>query len=469
LDYLRVTANAIGMLAVQAGATSLPIGIHGLGVDRESLEVTVVKRGPGIQMYFERKEEKLEPKIEYPLRFRAMFWDGFSVVFGTNSPATDGEISARLNSCTASWLGDHFGESWPVKLTAEPKTSDLGDEIYAKVVSENDESWQGIRRIPGLPSVAAPLVNSIAATKEEEAGELISYGWGAGWPVKGTIALSMNVGTPQTWEFSVTYTLERTEGVPTWTALWGRMGEQLRDDSLTAPACMSQNEGDYLVSCEKVNQTIRIVWRQQLADGLLPPIPEDHGLPVCTVYGAKATLKMRGFQKANLGAVEIVKAMYGDGMEVQIIASRNWSYDAAMMMEGEVPVLAEEVAVQEWKRNPTVLGFNEQLRGCSEIVANVDKGFRHYIKYFRSELPVTAAIRVEKGHHGDYGWGVYFEQGRHRCVLAGTLVDRPEEEIWEDAMWTACAAWATFEPILGQPKIHQETLWTPDEFGHIFA
>jgi hypothetical protein len=140
-----------------------------------------------------------------------------------------------------------------------------------------------------------------------------------------------------------------------------------------------------------------------------------------------------------------------------------------MIREGEMPELAEEVAVQVWERNPTVPGFNEQLRESSEIVANVDEGFRHYIKYFRRELLVTAAIRVEKGHHGDYGWGVYFEQGRHRCVLAGTLVDRPEDEIWEDTMWTACAAWRMFEPILGQPKIHQETLWTPDEFGHIFA
>jgi hypothetical protein len=66
---------------------------------------------------------------------------------------------------------------------------------------------------------------------------------------------------------------------------------------------------------------------------------------------------------------------------------------------------------------------------------------RHFIKYFRNELPVTAAVRVEKGHHGDYGWGVDFEQARHRCVLAGTVVDRPEEEAWEDTMWTACAAW----------------------------
>jgi hypothetical protein len=32
----------------------------------------------------------------------------------------------------------------------------------------------------------------------------------------------------------------------------------------------------------------------------------------------------------------------------------------------------------------------------------------------------------------------------------------------------ACAEWASFEPVLGQLKIHHETLWAPDEFTHIF-
>jgi hypothetical protein len=184
MEYLRVTAEAIGVLAIQAAATSLSIGIQALGVDRDLLEVTVAKRGPGLQVYFERKEEAIEPKTNHVLRFRAMFWEGLSIVFGTGAPATDGEISARLSSITASWLGDRFGESWQVRLSAEPKTSDLVDEILASVLLANDDSWEGIRRIPGLPNIAAPLVNSVAAAKIEEAVSLIQYAWGANWPVK---------------------------------------------------------------------------------------------------------------------------------------------------------------------------------------------------------------------------------------------------------------------------------------------
>jgi hypothetical protein len=54
------------------------------------------------------------------------------------------------------------------------------------------------------------------------------------------------------------------------------------------------------------------------------------------------------------------------------------------------------------------------------------------------------------------------------CIMAGTVANRPEDEAWEDTPWTACAECATFGPKIGQPKIHHETLWTPDEFTHIF-
>jgi hypothetical protein len=73
--------------------------------------------------------------------------------------------------------------------------------------------------------------------------------------------------------------------------------------------------------------------------------------------------------------------------------------------------------------------FDEGIRESSEMVASVDKGFMQYIKYFRNDREVTASIRIESGRHGEYGWGVYFEQGRHRCILAGTIVGNDEDAI----------------------------------------
>jgi hypothetical protein len=88
----------------------------------------------------------------------------------------------------------------------------------------------------------------------------------------------------------------------------------------------------------------------------------------------------------------------------------------------------------------------------------------HYLKYFRNDREVMASIRIERGRHGEFGWGVHFEHGRHRCILAGTVVGSDE-----DAIWTACAEWANFEPVPGQVKIHVEKLWTPDDFGFVIS
>jgi hypothetical protein len=134
-----------------------------------------------------------------------------------------------------------------------------------------------------------------------------------------------------------------------------------------------------------------------------------------------------------------------------------------MGRQGEEVTVPEEIALALIGSAEGAAEFNEGIRESAEIVANVDKGFKNYLKHFRNDLEVTASIRIEKGRHGEYGWGVYFEQGRHRCVLAGTVSGTDK-----DAMWTACAEWANFEPVLGQVKIHNEKLWTPDEFLHIF-
>jgi hypothetical protein len=64
--------------------------------------------------------------------------------------------------------------------------------------------------------------------------------------------------------------------------------------------------------------------------------------------------------------------------------------------------------------------------------------------------------------------GVFFQQGRHRCVLTGTGSGRPEEEAEEDAMWTACAEWANFEPQVARPKTHKEVLLFMEGCTHFF-
>jgi hypothetical protein len=162
-----------------------------------------------------------------------------------------------------------------------------------------------------------------------------------------------------------------------------------------------------------------------LANGDTPQIPQDHGAPVYSVYGSKVELKMRQIEKLGIGVEGIVHELYGTDYAVIPLQSSKLSFNAMTGKPEEIINVPEDVAARIQENAPAVPGFNEGIRESAEIVANVDKGFEHYIKYFRNYLPVTAAMRVEKGHHGEYGWGVYFEQGRHRCVLAGTLANHP--------------------------------------------
>jgi hypothetical protein len=234
---------------------------------------------------------------------------------------------------------------------------------------------------------------------------------------------------------------------------------------ITLPGYVSRDRLEYAVSCEKVNQSISVRWRQKLADGSTPLIPREHGFPTYTVYGKRAELKMRGIEG---GVTEIVQALYGTGITVVPIKSQKWTFDAAMGAPEENIEIPDEVAAQVQGETTNAREFNEQVRESGEIVANVDKGFVRCVSQFRDDLPATEVIRAEKGHQGEFGWGVHFEQGRHRCILAGTAANRPEEEAWDDTLWTACAEWANFMPKLGQSKIHVENLWTPNEFTHIF-
>jgi hypothetical protein len=102
----------IGEVAVMAGAPALPPPIQGFGVTSEQLHVEILKKGKGLQLVYERPDQKGLPDRNYDLKFTAQFPEGISVVFGTGKPASNAEISERLRSITGSWFSDQYGPSW---------------------------------------------------------------------------------------------------------------------------------------------------------------------------------------------------------------------------------------------------------------------------------------------------------------------------------------------------------------------
>jgi hypothetical protein len=156
-------------------------------------------------------------------------------------------------------------------------------------------------------------------------------------------------------------------------------------------------------------------------------------------------------------------------LTIEKIPSTQWAYNAAISRPGEEPQVLETVILKPPQMSLLEMaGENQSIRESALEAQNVDKGFAHFVSHYRPNQPVGAAIWTEKGHHGDWCWGVFFQQGRHRCILAGVSSGRPEEEGDEDALWTACAAWANFEPVLGQPKAHPETLLFQESCTHSF-
>jgi hypothetical protein len=101
-------------------------------------------------------------------------------------------------------------------------------------------------------------------------------------------------------------------------------------DGIALPACVSRERLDYLASCEKVNQSVQVLWRQKLSDGTTPQIPQDHGLPVYPVYGTRAELKMRNIEKLGFGVQGIVQILYVMGLTIIPIQSQRWSLNAVM-------------------------------------------------------------------------------------------------------------------------------------------
>jgi hypothetical protein len=110
---------------------------------------------------------------------------------------------------------------------------------------------------------------------------MIRYAWAADWPVKGTMALTMDEVLENAFEFGITYQLTK-EGEPLWENLWIFMARAIVADGIILPANVSRERLDYLASCEKVNQSVHVTWREKSQDGSTQRVPEDHG---CGVEG----------------------------------------------------------------------------------------------------------------------------------------------------------------------------------------
>jgi hypothetical protein len=112
------------------------------------------------------------------------------------------------------------------------------------------------------------------------------------------------------------------------------MGRAIVSDGIILPEYVARKREHYAAICEKVNQSIQVLWRQKLDNGLLPRIPQDQGLPVYTIYGSQAVIRLRNVERVPSGVEVILTTLYAGQMCAAKIEGNQWAFNAEMAREG---------------------------------------------------------------------------------------------------------------------------------------
>jgi hypothetical protein len=240
-------------------------------------------------------------------------------------------------------------------------------------------------------------------------------------------------------------------------------------DGVQMPGSVFRERRAYEAIRQKENKSMHIVWRQKLLDGTYPRIPDKcRNAADCDRWG-KTELRLRNTESIPGRSKSIVHSLYSPEMDIVRISSTQWPYDAAMARTGERPQVPATVTLPRPEMSKEQIGaFNQEVRESTLETQNADKGFAHYVSHFKHRELVCAAIHVEQGLQGEYGWAVYFQQGRHRCVLTAVVSGRPSEEVLKDSMWKARAELANFQPMPGIEKEHEEHVYGMNGCTHCF-
>jgi hypothetical protein len=172
------------------------------------------------------------------------------------------------------------------------------------------------------------------------------------------------------------------------------MSKAIVKDGIILPDFVSRNREHYAAQCEKVNQSIQVLWRQKLSDGTLPRIPQDQGLPTYTVCGAQAEIKLRDIPRVKCRGEGILNTLYAGSMSLAKIEGSQWAFNAVMARDGEEPMVPPEVMLQRPQLSEQELrDCNCYMRECAQEAQNIDKGFARYLKHFRVGKEVRASIQ----------------------------------------------------------------------------
>jgi hypothetical protein len=113
----------------------------------------------------------------------------------------------------------------------------------------------------------------------------------------------------------------------------------------------------------------------------------------------------------------------------------------------------------ELQQSPLIEAAHRKVLEAGLRTQNYDKGMDRFVRKFNPDEEMSAVVAVHSGWQTEHSWSVYFEQGPRRCLLMDMVDGMQPEEV----LWTALAAWASFNPRLKNPRKYPGRLYYPDE------
>jgi hypothetical protein len=240
---------------------------------------------------------------------------------------------------------------------------------------------------------------------------------------------------------------------------WSKFTEKAAAENLTVPPAFLRPDVHWEATLRKENNSLRVILKEPI---WTPDKPS--GPPPMVLFGPNAIAKIRTSVIPALPEMTAVLGiLYQGRYSIQEeVASHEWAM-VGSFGDGVIPI--------QYRLEPPQLSSSEVVAIHGSILdsglrtQNYDDGLDKCVRKFGPTEESSAAVSVHTGWQGDHGLAVVFEQGPRRCLLFDTVDGLTSEE----ALWTALASWATFQPWLSMPRKFPGKLYYPDDATHIFT
>jgi hypothetical protein len=108
-------------------------------------------------------------------------------------------------------------------------------QVCAEVLLRGSTSWDGICRVPEVPTCALSVPAKVAASTPKEAEVFVDFAWKTGWPIMPTLELTVGLGTEQEFELSATYDSPTFAEKPGLEMSWDGMWYMIDGDGVQVP------------------------------------------------------------------------------------------------------------------------------------------------------------------------------------------------------------------------------------------